>query len=46
MKDEFDRKRKFETQQLLDKKTMETNVHPVPFNPNQNKMLLKYEYPF
>lgn len=32
--------------ELVDNKMKETQLHPHPFNANQNKKLLKFEYPF
>ena len=31
---------------MISRKIKETNIHPLPFNPSQNKRLLKHEYPF
>ena len=46
MPDEFGRQDDESRRNMIDKKIKETNTHPFPFNPNQNKRLLKHEYPF
>ena len=33
-------------QELIDSKLKETSIHPMPFNPGNNKKALKHEYPF
>jgi hypothetical protein len=46
MPDEFGRGDDESRRAMIDKKIKETNTHPFPFNANQNKRLLKHEYPF
>jgi hypothetical protein len=46
MQDEYWRKHEQDTQDMIEQKIKETNIHPLPFNANQNKKLLKHEYPF
>lgn len=46
MQDEYWRKHEQDIQDMIAQKIAETAEHPLPFNANQNKKLLKYEYPF
>lgn len=46
LQDEYWRKHEQDTQDMIEQKIKETNIHPLPFNANQNKKLLKHEYPF
>jgi UDP-N-acetylglucosamine 2-epimerase len=46
MPDEYGRKDDEIRRDMIDAKIKETNTHNFPFNTNQNKRLLKYEYPF
>lgn len=46
MADEYGRHEDIQRRENIDAKIKETNTHPFPFNANQNKKLLKYEYPF
>lgn len=44
--EEYQRKHEYERSEMISRKIKETNIHPLPFNPSQNKRLLKHEYPF
>jgi len=46
MPDEFDRPLEFRRRDLINDKIKATEMHSMPFNPGNNKKLLKHEYPF
>jgi|TARA_B110000305_G_C19209941_1_gene525364 hypothetical protein len=46
IEDPFELKEETDKALKRDAKIREVNLHPQPFNANQNKKLLKFEYPF